>query len=51
MTTLSLRQIGAYLELAEQLDRRERANDLAITFLGAQGDSKAIEKTIKEWGG
>lgn len=45
------RQIAAYLEFGERLDRMERANDLTITAIGAQGDQKAIEKTIKELGG
>jgi hypothetical protein len=48
---LTPRQIAAYLDLGAQLDRIERANDLAITAIGAQGDAKAIEKTIKELGG
>jgi hypothetical protein len=48
---LTPRQIAAYLELGERLDRMERANDLAITAIGAQGDKNAIEKTIKELGG
>jgi hypothetical protein len=49
--TLTPRQIAAYLEFGAQLDRMERAQDLAVTALGAQGDGKAIEKTIKDWGG
>ena len=49
--TLTPWQIAAYLEFGEKLDRMERANDLAITALGAQGDGKAIEKAIKELGG
>jgi hypothetical protein len=49
--TLTPRQIAAYLEFGEKLDRIERANDLTITAIGAQGDQKAIEKTIKELGG
>ena len=47
---LTPRQIAAYLEFGERLDRLERANDLAITALAAQGDGKAIEKAIKELG-
>jgi hypothetical protein len=50
--TLTLRQIVAYLEFSEKLDRVERANDLSITSLavGVQSDKhkQAIEKTIKE---
>jgi hypothetical protein len=49
--TLTPRQIAAYLEFGERLDRIEQANDLTITAIGAQGDKKAIEKTIKELGG
>ena len=48
--TLTWRQIDAYRELNERLDRMERANALAITAIGAQGDGKTIEKTIKELG-
>jgi hypothetical protein len=48
--TLTPRQIAAYLEFGAKLDRMERANNLAITAIGAQGDGKTIEKTIKELG-
>jgi hypothetical protein len=48
---LSPRQIAAYLEFSDKLDRIERANALTIAALGAQGDGKAIEKAIKEWAG
>jgi hypothetical protein len=48
--TLTWRQVDAYRELNERLDRMERANDLAIAAIGAQGDGKTIEKTIKELG-
>jgi hypothetical protein len=48
---LTPRQLAAYLEFGERIDRMERANDLAITAIGAQGDKNAIEKTIKELGG
>jgi hypothetical protein len=48
--TLSWRQIVAYLEFGDRLDRIERAHALTITAIGAQGDSKGIEKTIKELG-
>jgi hypothetical protein len=48
--TLTWRQIDAYRELNERLDRMERADDLAIAAMGAQGDGKTIEKTIKELG-
>jgi hypothetical protein len=49
--TLTPRQIAAYLEFSDRLDRIERADALAIAAIGAQGDSKAIEKTIKEISG
>jgi hypothetical protein len=51
MTKLSPRQIWAYLELAKQLDRADRANDLWITATGTSGDEKSINKAIKELGG
>ena len=46
--TLTPRQIAAYLEFCNQLDRVERADALMIAVIGAQGDGKAIEKTLKE---
>jgi hypothetical protein len=49
--TLSPRQIAAYLEFSYRLDRIERADALKIAAIGAQGDSKAIEKTLKEISG
>jgi len=48
--TLTPRQIAAYLEFTDKLDRIDRANDLAITAVGAQGDQKAIEKTLRGLG-
>jgi hypothetical protein len=45
---LTPRQIMAYLEFNDQLDRIERAHALTIAATGAQGDQKAIEKTLKE---
>jgi hypothetical protein len=47
--TLTPRQVAAYLEFGDKLDRRERANDLWVAAMGAQGDGKAIEKALKEW--
>jgi hypothetical protein len=47
--TLTPRQISAYHEFSDELDRIERANALAIAALGAQGDGKTIEKAIKDW--
>ena len=49
--TLTPRQIAAYLDFNDKLDRVERANSLAITATGAQGDKQAIEKTIRELSG
>jgi hypothetical protein len=49
--SLSPRQIAAYLEFNDKLDRIDRANDLLITAAGAQGDKKAIEQTLKELSG
>ena len=48
---LTPRQIAAYLEFSEQLDRMERADALMITAIGAQGDKQAIEKTLKQLNG
>jgi hypothetical protein len=48
--TLTPRQIAAYLEFGAKLDRIERANNLWVAAMGAQGDGKTIEKTIKELG-
>ena len=48
---LTPRQLAAYLEFTDKLDRIDRANDLAIAAIGAQGDQKAIEKAFKEWTG
>ena len=45
---LTPRQIAAYLEFSNKLDRIERADALMIAAIGAQGDSKAIEKTLKD---
>lgn len=49
--TLTPRQISAYLEFSDRLDRIERASALTIAAIGAQGDSKAIEKTLKDFDG
>jgi CRISPR type IV-associated protein Csf3 len=46
--TLTPRQIAAYLEFSEQLDRIERADALVIAAVGAQGDKNAIEKVLRE---
>ena len=49
--TLTPRQITAYLEFSGKLDRIEQADALMIAAIGAQGNSEAIEKTIKEISG
>ena len=49
--TLTPRQIVAYLDFNAQLDRIERADALMIAAIGAQGDQKAIDKTLKELDG
>ena len=49
--SLSPRQIAAYLEFSDRLDRIERANALVIAAIGAQGDRKAIDKVIRELSG
>ena len=46
--TLSPRQIAAYLEFNDRLDRIERAKALRVAAIAAQGNQKAIEKEIKE---
>jgi hypothetical protein len=45
---LTPRQIAAYLEFNSKIDRIERADALMIAAMGAQGDSKAIEKALKQ---
>jgi hypothetical protein len=49
--SLTPRQIAAYLEFNDKLDRIDRANALTIAAIGAQGDSKMIEKTVREISG
>jgi hypothetical protein len=46
--TLTPRQIAAYLEFSNKLDRIDRVMDLNIAALAAHGDKKALEKTIKQ---
>jgi len=48
--TLSPRQIAAYLEFSDKLDRIDRANDLVIAAAGAQGDKTTLDKVLKELG-
>lgn len=49
--TLTPRQIAAYLEFSEKLDRIDRANALVIAAIGAQGDKQEIEKAVRDMGG
>jgi hypothetical protein len=49
--TLTPRQIAAYLEFSQRLDCIEWADALVIAAIGAQGDKKVIEKTLKELSG
>jgi len=46
--SLTPRQIAAYVEFNDKLDRIDRAGALTIAAIGAQGDSETIEKTIKD---
>jgi hypothetical protein len=48
--SLSWPQLMAYCELNDTIDQIERANNLWIAAMGAQGDGKAIDKIIKELG-
>jgi hypothetical protein len=48
--TLTPRQLAAWLEFSDKLDRIDRANNLVISAVGAQGDKQALEKTLKELG-
>jgi hypothetical protein len=49
--TLTPRQISAYLEFSDKIERKERANNLIVAAIGAQGDSESIERTFKEISG
>jgi len=49
--TLTPRQLAAWLEFSDKLDRMDRATDLAIAATGAQGDAKALEKMLRELSG
>jgi hypothetical protein len=49
--TLTPRQIAAYLEFSSQIDRDERADELVLAAIAAQGDQKAIETTLKKLNG
>lgn len=43
------RQAAAFLRLARLRRRRKAAEDLTIATLGARGDIKEVERTIKDW--
>ncbi len=45
---LTPRQMMAYLEFSDTLDRIERAKGLMVARIGAQGDQKAVDKALKE---
>jgi len=49
--TLTPRQIAAYLEFSDRLDRIDRANALVVAAIGAQGDKQAIDRVLKELNG
>jgi len=49
--SLSPRQIVAYLEFSDKLDRIARAISLGDTVMGTRGDEKAIRKAIKDLSG
>ena len=46
--TLTPRQIVAWLEFGDRLDRVDRANHLVISAVGAQGDKQTLDKMFKE---
>lgn len=47
---LTPRQIAAWLEFGDAVERIERTTDLMITAVGAQGDKQAFDKMLKELG-
>jgi len=47
--TLSPRQISAYLEFSDKLDRIERALALSDTATATRSDPKEIDKKIKDY--
>lgn len=47
--TLTPRQIAAYLEFSDKIDRIDRTYDLMIAAVGAQGDNEAIDKMRKDF--
>lgn len=45
---MTWREIVAWLEFSDKLDRIDRAKTLRISAIGAQGDNKMIDKELKE---
>ena len=45
---LTPRQIAAYLDLSERLDALDRAGNLMVNAVAAQGDQKALDKMSKQ---
>ena len=46
--SLTPRQLAAWLEFSDKVDRIDRANQLVISAIGAQGDKTSIDKALKE---
>jgi hypothetical protein len=46
--SLTWRQIVAYLEFSDTLDRIDRIYDLAIAATGAQGNEESLKKLTQE---
>jgi hypothetical protein len=46
--TLTPRQLAAWIEFSDKVDRIDRANQLVISAVGAQGDAKQIDKMLQE---
>lgn len=49
--TLTPRQIAAWLEFSDRIDRIDREYELMIAAVGAQGDDEIIKKMRKEISG
>ena len=45
---MTWREIVAWLEFSDKLDRTDRAKQLVISTIGAQGDKQTREKYLKE---
>jgi len=48
---LTWRQLNAYLEFNDTIDRQEQGNALWVATIGAQGDDKMIKQAIRELNG